>query len=63
VGIKELLLPNEMRRLSILRYVGKSIPHDSRWYKVFHRMLEQLAHRVRDMGGDPTKAIPDPNGD
>jgi hypothetical protein len=63
VSTKQHLLPGEMRRLSILRYIGKSIPHDSRWYKVFLRLLEQLAHRVGDMGGDPGKAIPDPNGD
>jgi hypothetical protein len=63
VGTKESLLPFEERRLSIMRHIGRSIPTDNRWYKVFHRYLEQLAGRVRDMGGNPDAVVPDPNGD
>ena len=62
ISTKHALLPVEERRLSIMRYIGKAIPPDNRWYKVFRRLLEQLAGRVRDMGGDPLKVIPDPNG-
>ena len=63
VSTQELLLPFEGRRLSIMRYIGKSIQTDNRWYQVFQRYLDQLASRVKHMGGDPDEIIPDPNGD
>jgi hypothetical protein len=58
----ELLIPEE-RRLSILRWIEKSIPVENRWYKVFGRYVEQTGERVRYMGGDPDQVKPDPNGD
>jgi hypothetical protein len=63
VSTRQALLGGEERRLSIMRSIGQSIPTDSRWYKVFHRYLDQLAVRVTHMGGDPARAVPDPNGD
>jgi hypothetical protein len=63
VSTQESLLPFEERRLSIMRSIGKSIPTDNRWYQVFHRYLDQLAGRVRHMGGDPDTIVPDSNGD
>jgi hypothetical protein len=63
VSTQAVLLPFDERRLSIMRSIGKSIPTDNRWYLVFQRYLDQLAGRVKQMGGDPDKVIPDPNGD
>ncbi len=63
VGTKEALLAPEERRLSVLRWIEKSIPPGSRWYLVFQRYVQQIAGRVRDMGGDPDRVIADPNGD
>jgi hypothetical protein len=62
ISTKHALLRLEERRLSIMRHIGKAILITDRWYKVFHRLLDQLAGRVRDMGGDPSKVVPDPNG-
>jgi hypothetical protein len=63
VSTKHELLRSEARRLSIMRHIGQAIPQDNRWYRVFRRLLDQLAARVRDMGGDPDKVVADPNGD
>jgi hypothetical protein len=63
VGTKHALLPNEERLLSILRSIELAIPLESRWYLVFRRYVDQIAHRVRFMGGDPTAIGPTPDGD
>ena len=54
VGTKHALLPTEERLLSILRWIELAVPVESRWYPVFRRYVDQIAHRVRFMGGDPT---------
>ena len=75
VSTRQALLETEESRLSIMRWIGKSISRSDRWYAVFHRYLEQLAGRVQFMGGDPaiiaanssgiwrTPVLPDENGD
>jgi hypothetical protein len=63
VGTKHRLLAGEERLLSILRWIELSIPVESRWYLVFRRYVDQIAHRVRFMGGDPTAIGPTPDGD
>lgn len=63
VSTKHELLAPEERLLSVLRWIGQSIPVGSRWYLVFQRYVQQIASRVRDMGGDPDLVIPDANGD
>ncbi len=63
VSTKAALLEPEERLLSVLRWIEKSIPPGTRWFLVFRRYVEQVAGRVRDMGGDPDKVVPDPNGD
>lgn len=60
---KEVLLVNEERDLSVLRWIGEAIPHHSRWYPVFRRYLEQIAGRVKVFGGDPTEILPSPSGE
>jgi hypothetical protein len=63
VSTKELLLPKEEQRLSIFRWIGKSMPPQRRWYPVFQRYLTGIAGRVSGFGGDPTKIMGSPTGD
>ena len=56
------MLGAEERNLSVLRWIGKSIPVESRWFPVFERYLVQLAERVSEMGGDPVQVLPSPTG-
>jgi hypothetical protein len=59
---KALLLPAAERQLSVLRWIGEAIPHQSRWHPVFRRYLEQIARRVSAFGGDPDRIEPSPFG-
>jgi hypothetical protein len=63
VHTKAIILPREERQLSILRWIGQTIPHHSRWYPVFVRYLGQLGGRVTGLGGDPGQIQPSPTGD
>jgi hypothetical protein len=54
VSTRAQLLPGEERKLSIMRWIGKAIPSDSRWWPVFRRYLDQLTGRVQALGGDPS---------
>jgi Common central domain of tyrosinase len=56
------ILPAELRKLSVLRYVQQGIPASSRWHGIFTRYLDQIAARVRGLGGDPTTVQPSPDG-
>jgi hypothetical protein len=58
----EELLPEEIRKLSVMRYIQKAIPPSSRWYRIFVRYIDQIAARVRGFGGDPDSVPPDPSG-
>ena len=63
VGTKESLIGDEVRLLGILRWIGNSIHPTSRWRKVFDRYLDQVADRVKFMGGDPDSVKPSPDGE
>ena len=63
VSTKGELRPGEERLLSLLRWIQVAIPMQSRWFLVFKRYLDEVADRVRDMGGDPDAIGADPNGD
>ena len=62
VSTKGELLPKEEKRLSIMKWIGASIPKKSRWWPVWQRYLLQLGGRVTFMGGDPVKVFPSPTG-
>ena len=62
VSTKAALLPKEEERLSIMKWIGASIPTKSRWWLVFQRYLAQLGGRVTYMNGDPAKVYPSPTG-
>jgi hypothetical protein len=57
------ILPRETRKLSVLRYIGQSIPADNRWYEIWQRLLDQIGDRVGGLGGDPDKVHPSPTGE
>jgi hypothetical protein len=56
------ILPDEIRKLSVMRYIQQAIPSGSRWYSIFLRYLDQIAARVRGFGGDPGTVQPAPDG-
>jgi hypothetical protein len=56
------ILPDEIRKLSVMRYIQQAIPAGSRWYSIFLRYLDQIAARVRGFGGDPWAVLPAPDG-
>lgn len=62
VKSKDEILPNEIRKLSVLRHIAKAIPASDRWYPIFSRYLDQVAVRVREFGGDPDKVEPSADG-
>lgn len=62
VSTKHALLPTEERRLSLMRWIELAVPIESRWYPVFRRYVDQIAHRVRFMGGDPAQIQPTSDG-
>jgi hypothetical protein len=66
VSNRKVMLPEEVRRLALLRYMYSSIPVDDPWYLVFTRYIRQVVSRVKDLGGDPTTippSIDDPTED
>ncbi|MEP6715675.1 MAG: kelch repeat-containing protein, partial [Terriglobia bacterium] len=52
VSTKQALLAGEEKYLSIMRWILKGTPVQSRWYPVLTRYIEQLGWRVDGMGGD-----------
>lgn len=62
VHTKEVLLESEERLLSLLRWVQKAIPKQSRWFSVFERYLGYVGDRVTGFGGDPAKVLASPFG-
>jgi hypothetical protein len=56
------LLPGEVEKLSILKYIFQAMPEKDRWYPVFERYLYEIGERVRGFGGDPDRVQPSPYG-
>lgn len=57
------ILPREIRKLSVLRHIGESIPATNRWHLVWTRYLGEIADRVKGLGGNPDDIFPSPTGD
>jgi len=51
------ILPAEENTLAILKARLAALPKSNRWYPVLLRYIEQIAGRVKGLGGDP-EAIP-----
>jgi len=56
------ILPGEIDKLAILRYVFTAMPKKDRWYPVFERYLYEIGERVRGFGGDPDSVEPSAHG-
>ena len=56
------ILPKEIRKLSVMKYIQESIPASSRWHSIFVRYIHQIEDRVRGLGGDPGSVKPSPSG-
>jgi hypothetical protein len=62
VSAAELVLPAEIRKLSVLRHVADAIPAIDHWRPVFDRYLGQIGDRVGALGGDPDEVEASPDG-
>jgi hypothetical protein len=62
VSTRTVILAPEERLLAVLRWIELSIPPANRWFLVFERYIEQVADRVRALGGDPDTIKPSPSG-
>jgi len=62
VGTDELILPTEIRALSVVRHIAEAIPPGDRWFRVFRRYVGHIEERVEGLGGDPDKVMPSPDG-
>jgi Common central domain of tyrosinase len=56
------ILPGEIAKLSVMKYIQQTVPTGSRWYGIFKRYVDEIAGRVRGLGGDPNNVKPSPNG-
>jgi hypothetical protein len=54
------ILPEETKKLSVMRYIQQAIPTSNRWYSVFARYTDQIATRLLGLGGDPNAILPSP---
>ncbi len=57
------ILPMEVRKLSVLRHIGESIPTTNRWHHVWTRYLGEISDRVKGLGGNPDDIFPSPTGE
>lgn len=62
VSSADKILPDETRKLSLLKHIAQTIPTGNRWYPIFERYLEQVGDRVRGLGGDPDAVEPSTTG-
>jgi len=62
VSTKELLIDNEERALSILKWKLSKMATSNRWYKVILRYIEELYGKIEGMGGNPGKVGPSKGG-
>ena len=60
---KDVLLLPEERLLAVLRWILEAIPASNRWYPAFKQYVNQVAERVRALGGNPDVIKPSPSGD
>jgi len=56
------MLPGEIAKLSVMKYIQQTVPAASRWYGIFKRYVDEIAGRVRGLGVDPNTVNPSPNG-
>ncbi|MBN3036145.1 MAG: hypothetical protein JW861_11210 [Bacteroidales bacterium] len=63
VSDKAGMLPGQQRLLSVLRWIGRSIPAGNRWAPVFGKYVDHVAGRVDALGGNSRKVAPSSSGE
>jgi hypothetical protein len=58
ITTSEDILPDEERKLAVLRWIAQQMEPTDRWWPIFERWLSNIAGRVRGMGGDPDSIEP-----
>jgi hypothetical protein len=58
----EEILPEETRKLAVLRHIASKLAKTNKWYPIFERYLGLIGDRVRGLGGDPDAVEPSPTG-
>jgi hypothetical protein len=62
ISTAEQILPEEKRRLAVLRHIASKLKPVNRWYPIFQRYLGLVADRVRGLGADPDTVEPSLTG-
>jgi hypothetical protein len=62
VSNKAAMLNYQIRLLSVMRWRAEWLRPNDRWYVTFRRYVELIAEKVRDLGYDPSKVPPTPDG-
>lgn len=62
ITTSEDILPEEMRKLAVLRHIASKMANTNKWWPVFERWLGIIADRVRGLGGDPDSVEPSSTG-
>lgn len=62
ITTSEEILPNEVRKLAVLRHIASKLKPVNKWYPIFERYLGIVGDRVRGLGGDPDRVEPSPTG-
>jgi len=62
IGAEQLILPSEIRLLSVLRHIALAIPKSDPWYPIFRRYLRRKEDRVEGLGGNSDEVHPNPDG-
>ena len=58
----EEILPEEIRKLAVLRHIASKMADTNKWWPIFERWLGIVADRVRGLGGDPDSVEPSSTG-
>jgi hypothetical protein len=56
------LLRYDVHKLSVLRHIFNNMAPADHWRPVFARYLDQIASRIRALGGNPEAVAPNPDG-
>jgi hypothetical protein len=62
ITTSEEILPEEIRKLAVLRHIASKMADTNKWWPIFERWLAIIADRVRGMGGDPDSVRPSSTG-
>ena len=55
-------MPEEIRKLAVLRHIASKMADTNKWWPIFERWLGIIGDRVRGLGGDPNSVEPSSTG-